>query len=161
MREILAFVLLCFALLSFLVFFFFECFDRVVSGLLTLHLSLCPLYILQFYVQWPGRLICADYTDCFSTGRLARGIGQLPEERRRVTAPSFSSHPQLLPALLPVWLRPHCQVFPFTHKDGSGSLLLYHPLLALCPWTLLTKCSLITHSSIKPGQSAFSCWVPD
>lgn len=161
MREILAFVLLCFALLSFL-FFFFECFDKVVSGLLILHLSLCPSYIVQFYVQWPGRLICADYVDCFSKGWLVRGIGKLPEERRRVTVPSFSSfHPQPLPALLPVWLRLRCQVFPFTQKDGSGPLLLYHPLLAPCPCPLLTKCSLITHSSIKPGQSALSCWVPD
>lgn len=40
-------------------------------------------HILQFYAQRPGRLICDDYTDCFSRRfGFVRGIGRLSEEER-------------------------------------------------------------------------------
>ena len=60
------------------------CFDRVVSGLIVLYLSLCCSHILQFYAQWPGRLICPDYIDCFSRVWLVRHIGRLSEGEREV-----------------------------------------------------------------------------
>lgn len=77
------------------------CFDRVVAGLIVLDWFLCCSHILQFYAQWPGRLICADYTDCFSRVWFVRGTGRLSEEEREVTPLcSPSSSPQSIAARL-------------------------------------------------------------
>lgn len=81
---------------------------------------LCPSCLLQFYAQWPGRLICAYGTDLFTRVWLGRGMGRI-RRGSRVYALLFTFCQPFLLCCQAGW---GCVplFFPFTQRDVSGFL---------------------------------------